>query len=192
MSNAPLFSLVLAAGKSRRFGSPKQLSQYRGQALVQRATQLATRITGPNTVLVVGFEWQRVVEDCTPFTGFFVRNEDYETGMASSIACGVRSIQPVAGAVMIILADQPLITAEHLLALQAKWLASTSSIIATEFADIAGPPAIFPAASFASLLSLKGDHGARAVINKKEANVIRIPFADAAVDIDTPDDLHNL
>lgn len=192
MSKAPLFSLVLAAGNSRRFGSPKQLARYHGQTLVQRATQLASHITGPNTVLVVGSDWQRVVEDCCPFKGFFVRNEACDTGLASSIACGIEAVRSVAGAVIILLADQPLISVVHLQALQEQWLASKSSIVATEFANIAGPPAIFPATSFGSLLNLQGDQGARALLNRKNASVIRVPFPDAAVDIDTPDDLRNL
>lgn len=159
---------------------------------MQRATRLAAGITGPNTVLVVGHEWQRVLRDCSPLAGFFVRNEACDTGLASSIACGLRSIQNNAAAVIIMLADQPLISTAHLLALQAQWLASPSTIVATEFADIAGPPAIFPATAFDSLLSLQGDQGARAVINAKDVNVIRVPFPDAAVDIDTPDDLRGL
>lgn len=192
MNNGPLFSLVLAAGNSHRFGSAKQLAQYQGQALVHRATQLAAHITGPNTILVVGPCWQRIVRSCIPFTGFFVHNDAHDSGLASSIACGVKAVQGVAGAVMVLLADQPLISTAHLLALKEKWLESRSSIVATEFAAIAGPPAVFPANSFDSLLNLQGDQGARAVIAKADANVIRVPFAGASVDIDTPDDLRNL
>jgi len=191
-----LFSLVLAAGSSQRFGSPKQLARYHGQSLLVRATELAASVTGTDTLLVVGAEWQRMIDEYRscgqPFASFIVRNDDFAAGMASSIICGIRSILPVADAVMIMLADQPLITARHLLTLKKKWQASCSSIVASEFADIAGPPVIFPAACFSSLLKLKGDQGARAVIEKNKANVIGVPFAGAATDIDTPDDLRKL
>ena len=191
-----LFSLVLAAGRSQRFGSPKQLARYHGQSLLKRATELATSITGPDTLLVVGADWQLMIDEYKsgqkPLDSFIVLNEDFETGMASSIVCGIRSIQPVADAVMIILADQPLITADHLLALEKKWRSSSSAIVTSEFADIAGPPVIFPAACFSSLLKLEGDQGARKVIEENKSNVIGIPFAEAATDIDTPEDLRKL
>lgn len=190
--NSNIFSLVLAAGMSRRFGAPKQLSQFRGQALVRFTQELAGSVTGPNTVLVTGAQWRSVVDACTPFEGFFVHNNQYETGMASSIACGVRSIQPVADAVIIILADQPLITTEHLEMLQKTWQESRNAIVATEYSNIVGAPVIFPAAQFDLLLNLVNDQGARAVINRKNANVIRIPFSDAAQDIDTQADLRNI
>ncbi len=191
-----LFSLVLAAGRSQRFGSPKQLARYRGQSLLRRAVALAADVTGPDTILVVGADWQLMIDEYKsghkPLDAFVVLNEDFEAGMAGSIICGIRSILPVADAVMIMLADQPLITASHLLALKKEWQSSCSAIVASEFANIAGPPAIFPAACFSSLLRLKGDQGARAVIEENKANVIRVPFAKAATDIDTPEDLRKL
>ena len=191
-----LFSLVLAAGKSQRFGSPKQLARYRGQSLLMRATELAASVTGPDTLLVVGADWPLMIDEYKSGTkaldSFIALNEDFEAGMASSIVCGIRSILTVADAVMIVLADQPLITADHLLALMKEWQSSSSAIVASEFADIVGPPVIFPAACFPSLLKLQGDQGARKVIEENKSNVIGVPFAEAAVDIDTPEDLRML
>ena len=187
-----IFSLVMAAGKASRFGGAKLLAEYRGVSLVRRSLQLALQVTASKTVLIVGAEWQRVFIDCGSLAPFIVRNEEYESGMASSIACGTRAIQPVADAVMILLADQPLITADHLHSMEQAWRASPSLIIATEFDEIAGPPVIFPAAYFAALLNLSGDAGARVVLEKNSDRVIKIPFADAAMDIDTPEDLRRL
>jgi molybdenum cofactor cytidylyltransferase len=73
-----------------------------------------------------------------------------------------------------------------------EWLASPESIVATEFADVAGPPVIFPAEYFDALLSLRGDRGARSIIKDNAEKVIKIPFADAAIDIDTPEDLQRI
>jgi molybdenum cofactor cytidylyltransferase len=190
--NLNIYSLVMAAGQASRFGGAKMLAEYQGESLVRRSLKLGLRVTGGNTVLVVGGEWRRVFEDCGSIASFIVRNEDYESGMAASIACGTRAVQPVADAVMILLADQPLITADHLLSMEQAWRASPSSIIATEFDGVVGPPVIFPAAYFSALSALSGDAGARVVIENNSEVVIRIPFADAAIDIDTPEDLQRL
>ena len=187
-----IFSMVLAAGSARRFGTAKQLAEFQGQSLVSRAVRLGQQASGSKTVLVVGAGWQHVVEDCRSLTPFIVRNEHFESGMASSIASGIRAVQPVADAVLILLADQPLITAEHLSAMQNASIKSPDSIVASSFSDAVGPPVIFPARYFGELLRLRGDHGARSVIVENDAAVIEIQFADAAVDIDTPDDLQNI
>jgi len=191
-----LFSLVLAAGRSERFGSPKQLARYRGQSLLRRASELAAAVSGSDKLLVIGADWQLMIDEYKsgdpPLNAFVVLNEDFSTGMAGSIVCGVRSIMPVADAVLIMLADQPLITAEHLLHLKEEWQSSVSSIVASEFAGISGPPVIFPADFFSSLLSLQGDQGARKVIEEHKASVMGVPFADAASDVDTPGDLRQL
>jgi len=192
MIDSRLFSIVLAAGASRRYGSPKQLARFSGSSLVRNATRLACDISGPDTVLVVGASGQQVIEECAPFEGLIARNERFAEGIASSIACGVRSAQPESDAVLILLADQPLITREHLRALVTTWRESDRSIVATEFAGITGPPVIFPSSFHSALLKLTGDQGARAIISANEADVLRVPFADAAIDIDTPDDLRQL
>jgi molybdenum cofactor cytidylyltransferase len=187
-----LFTLVLAAGSARRFGSPKQLADFKGQTLLQRALGLARQASGSATVLVVGDQWQLLIDGCRGLSPFVVRNEQPERGMASSIACGMRTIRSAADWVLILLVDQPLITAEHLAALQDASLASPTSIIATGFANITGAPAIFPAVYFDALLSLQGDQGARSIINNNSDDVISIAFADAAIDIDTPEDFQGL
>jgi len=191
-----LFSVVLAAGGSRRFGSPKQLARYRGQSLLRRAADLAASATGPDTLLVLGADWRLMIDELRSGRqlpeSFVALNENFAAGMAGSITCGVRSILPLADAVLILLVDQPLITTSHLLTLKKKWQSSVSNIVVSEFADIAGPPVIFPASCFSSLLKLQGDQGARAVIEQNKANVIGVPFAEAATDIDTPGDLRKL
>ena len=187
-----LYSLVLAAGSADRFGAPKQLARYQGQSLVRRMLHLARQTTGTRSVLVVGAEWQRVVEECRTEVQFIVRNERYESGMASSIACGIRAIEPVADAALILLADQPLITIDHLSSLQEAWLASPASIVTTEFDGTSGPPVIFPASYLDALLTLQGDRGARSIIKDSEDTVIKVAFEDAAIDIDTPEDLERL
>lgn len=184
-----LFAIVLAAGAGERFGSTKQLAQYRGETLVRHAVGLAQQVCGPRSVLVCGADWRRVYSSCGRLAGFMVRNERYRDGMSSSIAAGVRAVADAAEAVMLLLTDQPLITDEHLRNLQRHWCENPDAIVATSYAGVTGPPVIFPAAFFSELTSLEGDTGARAVLQANRERVRRIAFEPAAVDIDRPADL---
>ena len=92
----------------------------------------------------------------------------------------------------IILADQPRITADHLLALRDKWSGDEQEIVATAYDGIEGAPALLPSGTFDRLSELDGDRGARAIFDDPDFTVRSIPFADAAVDVDTQDDLRRL
>ncbi len=192
MPEHSIFAIILAAGESNRFGSTKQLAQWDGLTLVSRAVRLAESVCGDRSVLVVGNDWQKVLAACGPQLGFFVLNEDYESGIASSIACGVGSAAHTADAVLLLMGDQPLITAQHLDALIAHWRATPEDIVVSEYAGVQGPPAIFPARCFESLSQLEGDQGARSVLSDGRFSVSGISFEAAAIDIDSPEDLANL
>ncbi len=192
MPEHSVFAIILAAGESSRFGSTKQLSEYDGTSLVARAVRLAEQACGDRSVLVVGRDWKRVLAACGSQRGFLVRNERYASGMAGSIACGVRSVAHSADAVLIVLADQPLITPEHLNSLLEKWKKATDNIIVSEYLGVRGPPVIFPAHCFDHLMKLEGDQGARALLKDSRYSVGGLAFDAAAIDIDTPEDLENL
>lgn len=187
-----LFAVVLAAGAATRFGSTKQLAIFEGEPLVKRATRLAESSCGRRTVLVCGADWQRVFEACGPLAGFMVRNDQHAGGLSTSIAAGVRAVAEGAQAVLLLLADQPLITSARLERLIDRWKDSPEAIVASRYAGIAGPPVIFPSRFFSDLASLQGDAGARRIIDANESAVKLVAMEDAAVDVDRPNDLERL
>jgi molybdenum cofactor cytidylyltransferase len=189
MSKRAIFAIVLAAGASTRFGRTKQLEQFEGLPLAAGAVRKAESVCGARTILVTGKDWKEVASACEPLAGFFVINNDYERGLASSIACGVRAVAESADAILLMLADQPLITTEHLENLVNSWAESPQSIVASAFEDTLGPPIVFPKADFDALLELNGDRGARPVIDANRDRVQAIACEEAAFDIDRPEDL---
>ncbi len=192
MSRNAIFAVVLAAGSSTRFGRTKQLEQFEGMSLAAGALRKAESVCGKRSVLVTGKDWQEVATTCEPLAGYFVINNDYEQGLASSIACGVRSVAESADAILLMLADLPLVTTEHLTKLVNAWAESPRTIVASAFEDTLGPPVVFPKADFHALLQLTGDRGAQPIIDANKERVQAIACEEAAFDIDRPEDLAGL
>jgi molybdenum cofactor cytidylyltransferase len=192
MTDSTLYALVLAAGASSRFGSTKQVARLDGQPLVARATRNAEAVCDANVVLVTGNDWRAVTAAAAPMAGYFVVNPRFQEGLSTSIGCGVRALPDDADGVLIVLADQPLVTAAYLQRLADAWQRHTGSIVASAWQDVSGPPVIFPRDAFRDLQSLSGDAGARKVIESGRHPVECIDFADGAVDVDRPEDLEKL
>jgi molybdenum cofactor cytidylyltransferase len=187
-----VFAAVMAAGAATRFGSSKQLAEIEDTPLVQRALELAVLACGRNTTLVVGHDWRAVIAACDPLPGFFVRNNDYADGLGTSIAQAVRSMQHAARAIIVVLADQAMITAAHLQALQKAWSGADDEIVATAFAGTIGAPVLFPRGCFDELMMLEGDAGGRHLLSDQRFSVRTIAFEPAAIDVDTPEDLRRI
>ena len=180
-----IVALVLAAGSARRFGSSKQLAEFDGMPLARRALEVAADVFGDRTMLVVGHDWQAVTQSCSPLPGFLLMNDCHERGLGSSIACATRSVRHAAQAVIVILADQPLVTAEHLRNLRDNWSGADNEIVATGFGDTAGAPVLFPRSCFDDLAVLQGDKGGQHLLSDERFTVRKIVFEPASVDIDT-------
>lgn len=190
--NHRVFAVVLAAGGSSRFGSTKQLETIDGVSLVARAAQLARSVCGDNTILVTGHDSATVAKSAGEAARFVIVNDHYAKGMSSSIVAATSALAQTAAGILLILADQPLVTADHLQAMLDNWSGSETEIVATGFADTSGPPVLFPSGTFPALTRLTGDQGARSVLQDKRFTLKTIQFEDARVDIDTPRDLADL
>lgn len=184
-----VFALVLAAGSASRFGATKQLAEIDGVPLVRRATDAAAAVCGNHVAIVVGHDWRAVSEAGLATGGFLVCNERYADGLGSSIARGVRSLRHVADAVLVMLADQPLVTADHLRTLVTAWSGAGDEIIATEFDGSLGPPVLFGRDCFDELASLTGNSGGKQLLSDVRFRTRSVDFEPAAFDIDTPEDL---
>jgi len=110
--------------------------------------------------------------------------------MGSSLHVGLEALlaDDTPQAVVIMLCDQPLLTPQTLNALIDAFQERRSTLVASEYAGIMGVPALFSFALFPELLALRGENGARSVIQRHITEVHLIPFPNGALDIDTPED----
>jgi molybdenum cofactor cytidylyltransferase len=188
-------AVVLAAGSSSRMGRPKQTLQYRGESLLRRAALAALGAGCRPVVVVTGAHAQlsrRVLE------GLDVRevlNTLWETGMASSVRAGVEGLMRAdadAEAAVLMLCDQPHVTAEIVSGLIKAYRATGSPVVASVYGGGFGVPALFGRALFAELLRLEGAAGAKQVIKRHSSEAHFLPFPGGEVDVDTPDDFSQL
>ncbi|MGH8260475.1 MAG: nucleotidyltransferase family protein [Steroidobacteraceae bacterium] len=187
-----LHAVVLAAGASSRFGSPKQLVRVHGRPLLHRATANAMEVAGQAVIVVLGAH----AADLSPLLGHspatIVINREWAEGIASSIRAAIAHLPASCDGVLITLADQAAVTAEDLQRLAGAWRRQPLCIAAARYAGTLGVPAIFPRSDFPALAGLRGDRGAAAILRRSRDRVVGVDLANAGIDIDTPEDLLRL
>lgn len=191
-SSKDLYSVILAAGGAKRFGGLKQLLEYEGSSLLRRSIYSANKIVDKRVKVVLGARAQKVRRDIENLDAGIVINNEWESGIASSLQRGIDALPDDCAGIILILCDQALITAEHLEQLCDRWLTDKSRIVASSYADTIGAPVIIPRNFFAAIMKLKGDKGAKSIIelNMSEVDVVSIP--EGELDIDTEADYMSL
>lgn len=184
-----LHAIVLAAGASTRFGSPKQLVRLAGRPLLHTVVTRAAEVTGNALIVVLGAQAAELAPLLKHSAGTIVVNHEWREGLASSIRAGVTHLPAACTGVMLVLADQAAVTADDLKRLAGTWRRQPQCIAAAMYAGTIGVPAIFPRTSFRELTELRGDAGARAMLRRNSDRLVRVAMESAALDLDTPEDL---
>jgi CTP:molybdopterin cytidylyltransferase MocA len=175
--------VVLAAGASTRLGEPKQLVLLGGETLLERAVRTCVEAGLKPVIVVLGANATQVAARCDLRAAEVVRCERWAEGMGQSIAVGIGAAQEAgARSAVVLTADMPFVSAEHLAMLSRK----REDVRASNYAGRNGVPAHFPQSMFGELMSLHGDAGARALLS--EATCVPLS-AEQALDVDTKDDL---
>lgn len=185
----PTYAVVLAAGRATRFGGEKLTRKLGGRPLLQHSLAAAQAAFPGRVLVVVGHEAEAVIESSGDLANVVVVNPNYSDGQGSSIAAGVRACRDDAAAIIIMLADQPLVTAEVLEQLAAAWNGGENHIVASDYGDSQGPPVLFGRGTFDRLCELDGDHGAKKIINSGVFDVTTVAVGSLGFDVDTPPDL---
>ena len=193
MTESQLGIVILAAGEACRFGACKQLVEFQSKPLLQHVLDAALALPYKRLMVVTGKydeEIKKAFEGGLVSGAEQVYNPDWPEGMSSSIRLGCQLLASDCDQILVLLADQILVSADELHSLIDE--TDSTGIACAGFSGTVGPPALFGSAFYPALLSLKAENGAKRILTNPENHVRVVPMASAGWDIDTPEDLENL
>jgi molybdenum cofactor cytidylyltransferase len=186
--------IVLAAGSSSRMGRSKQLLEIDGQPLLCSCVNHALAVNPSHVVVVLGANEKPHRELLEKMPVKIVSNFYWKTGMGSSIKTGLNYLLQSGGeldAVILMVCDQPALTAEHLVKLIEKFQERKKAIIASSYSNSNGVPVLFGRSFFSNLLLLNDDQGAKKIVQQFPDQVDAVMFPKGSIDLDTEDDYQN-
>lgn len=189
-SSEHIGAIVLAAGSSERMGQLKQLLPIGERTMVAHVTAAVVALGLAQVVVVTGARAGAVAKALADLPVDIIVNDSWAEGMSSSMRAGLQALRPHIQAVLLVLADQPALTADLLQLLVARYRTTGAPIVAPVYRGQRGNPVLFDRALFPELLAVRGDHGGRALIDRYREQVEQVAVDDPAViaDVDSPED----
>lgn len=181
-------ALLLAAGGSTRLGRPKQLLSIGGVPLVRHVARLLLATRPEHLVVVTGGAEAAIRQALAGLDVVLVQNEDWQTGMASSLRCGHQALAGSSLPLLIAGTDQPCLTERHLHGLLEQD-ADGKDVITSYGEDGRGIPVLLSPATQQRIQSLQGDIGLRQLWKNTQTAPISVCAPELGFDIDTPEQL---
>ena len=190
----PTAGIVLAAGMSSRFGRPKQLLELGGKSVLEWTLNACLNSRIECTYLILGYKHQQILETLSekvrhPRLNIIV-NRNYRKGQSTSLQAGILEIRDTFPSVMFILGDQPLVDSPTINYLLECFWASEKNICVPFYQKVRGNPTIFSSMFYDKIGSIKGDVGARGIIEDHPDQVLKVAVKRLSFfhDIDTQKD----
>jgi molybdenum cofactor cytidylyltransferase len=179
--------LLLAAGGSSRLGRPKQLLPYRGGTLLGAVLATAHECRFDQLIVALGGSADEVRSAVDLGGADVVVNDAYGTGCSSSIAAAMSALDPRCDMLVLLLGDQPGVTAATVGALLAG--RGEAPLAVCRYENGRGHPFAFGGAVFGDLARLHGDKAVWKLLDQRATDVVEVPVpGDVPLDVDTWDD----
>lgn len=188
---SPIAALVLAAGEAKRMGGQnKLLLPFAGKTIIECTVDAILLAAIAEVIVVLGHEAELIRKVLGNRPLKFIHNPNYRSGMASSIQTGLAALSPSATALLIALADQPLLQPEELNRLLSAFSQTPGPTIAVPtFKGQRGNPVIFDWRYRDEMLALTGDRGCKSILARHPKAVVEVemPASHVLEDVDTPE-----
>lgn len=186
-------AVILAAGESRRYGTPKLLAMLDGRPLLQHVIDAANASSCDDVIVVLGHEADRILAGVRLARALAVMNSQYAQGQSTSLRMGLRDAR-ASDAIVVLLGDQPLVTPALIDALIERQRETRASAVMCGSKGRRSPPTLLHRDLWPALETLSGDLGAREILRDRDDVATLEVTADLGglEDVDRPDDLEAL
>jgi len=184
--------IILAAGASQRYGSPKQLLTWHGQPFIRHIARVALSSDLNPLLVITGSADVQVRAAVSGLSVNCVYNPEWQKGQSTSVIQAIGALPNSIGAAIIMLVDQPQISVALLQSLIEIHKRTQSSIIAPQVDHKHVNPVLFDQRLFSKLLNISGDQGGRALFSSQKISWIDWIDPHAEFDVDTPEDYDQL
>lgn len=183
-------AVVLAAGLSRRMGVQKLLLPFGGKTVIAHIVDQILAGAVDHTLVVVGHEGERVRRELRERNITITGNPDYESGMLSSVRCGLVALPPGCNAVLVVLGDQPSVTSELIDEMVRSYGQTKKEILVPVYGGRRGHPVLFSYSYRDEILTHYDDVGLRGLLHAHPDDLSELKVSTAAVlsDMDYPED----
>jgi molybdenum cofactor cytidylyltransferase len=198
MQEKPTAGIILAAGAATRFGQPKQLLRLKEKYLIERVLDAALNSRLSRIVLVLGYAHQKILQALAKKTQHarlhIEVNPHYKKGQSHSLRIGLTAVKDDFPAVIFLLGDQPMLNSATINTLLERFWSADNDICVPTYRGQRKNPAMFSRRFYNHLMDIKGDTGARQLIDDNPDRVLTVEMDNPLcfVDIDTRQDFENL
>lgn len=188
-----IWAIVLAAGESRRMGSPKMLLPYSDVTVIEQVISNLTAAEVDRVIIVTGACRDEIMKVTRNYDVFHCYNDDYKSGMLSSVKCGFYSLPEGCLAALIMPGDQPMTGTAEINRVITSFMESDKGLVMAAYGGKRGHPLIVDMKYIDEVLNLQEGEGLRALAARHPEDVLESETDDASVlrDIDTQEDYMN-
>jgi molybdenum cofactor cytidylyltransferase len=193
-SNRPdVWVIILAAGESKRMGSPKMLLPFGNKTIIETVIENVVSSVADNTMVVLGSSGDEILEKIAWLPVKHCYNENYSEGMLSSVKCGFSKLPEKFDAAMVLPGDYPGVGAGVINMLIESFTGSKKKIVIPLFRGKRGHPIVISYELREEVMRLGPEKGLRELPDKFPDDVLEVDVNNQAVlkDIDNMDDYMN-
>lgn len=186
--------IILAAGQSTRIDKFKLLIKLEGKYMLEWVVDAALESRLAHVILVLGHHFEKIQKVLNKKIHHprieIVINPQYPMGLSRSLRSGLLAAKGSFPSVMFLLGDQPMLDAKTINMLLDRFWNSEREICVPVCRGKRGNPTVFSHKYYDQLLQIKGDIGARKVLEKYASHIIRVEvdhplgFLDVNTEVD--------
>ena len=176
-----LWAIILAAGESKRMGSPKMLLNFNGRSMIENVIVNVTESKVDKIMVVLGAYREALAEQIGKLPVRYCYNDNYKEGMLSSIQCGFRNLPSDFKAALVFQGDQPLITSNAINKVIDAYLSSEKGIVIPVYKDKRGHPLLIDIKYRDEIVKLSPEKGLHSLAYNFPDDVLEVETTESGI-----------